>query len=114
MSTSDADVDAGDSLAITAPVLPGWLTLTDNGDGTAAWKAHRATPTWATTRLSWVTDAAGAFATQAFTITVVDVNNDPVAVDDAFTVTVSDGEGEATRSFLTTWAGGSSTYRLWP
>jgi len=29
------DVDTGDGLTITAPILPGWLTLTDHGDGTA-------------------------------------------------------------------------------
>ncbi|MEX2494796.1 MAG: putative Ig domain-containing protein, partial [Woeseia sp.] len=27
--------DDGDALEMTAPTLPGWLTLTDNGDGTA-------------------------------------------------------------------------------
>jgi len=96
-----ADVDAGDSLAITAPVLPGWLTLTDNGDGTASLEGTPGDADVGDHAVELqVTDAAGAFATQAFTITVVDVNNDPVAVDDAFTVTVSDGEDEATRSFL--------------
>jgi hypothetical protein len=30
-----SDVDAGDTLSITAPALPAWLTLTDHGDGTA-------------------------------------------------------------------------------
>jgi hypothetical protein len=33
VTASDAD---GDALAITATVLPAWLTLNDNGDGTAA------------------------------------------------------------------------------
>ena len=32
ITTSDVD---GDALTITAPTLPAWLTLTDNGDGTA-------------------------------------------------------------------------------
>lgn len=32
VTTSDAD---GDDITITAPTLPDWLTLTDNGDGTA-------------------------------------------------------------------------------
>lgn len=31
-----SDPDSGASLTITAPTLPGWLTLTDNGDGTAS------------------------------------------------------------------------------
>jgi hypothetical protein len=30
------DPDAGDTLALTATNLPGWLTLTDHGDGTAS------------------------------------------------------------------------------
>ena len=29
------DVDVGDMLAIMAPILPGWLSLVDGGDGTA-------------------------------------------------------------------------------
>jgi hypothetical protein len=32
---SVTDADAGDTLVITAPTLPDWLALTDNGDGTA-------------------------------------------------------------------------------
>ena len=32
---STSDVDAGDSRTITATVLPAWLSLTDNGNGTA-------------------------------------------------------------------------------
>ncbi|MCY0726171.1 putative Ig domain-containing protein, partial [Klebsiella pneumoniae] len=32
ITTADSD---GDGLVITAPTLPEWLTLTDNGDGTA-------------------------------------------------------------------------------
>jgi hypothetical protein len=30
-----SDADVGETLTITAPVLPAWLTFTDNGDGTA-------------------------------------------------------------------------------
>jgi hypothetical protein len=30
-----ADVDVGETLTISSLVLPAWLTLTDNGDGTA-------------------------------------------------------------------------------
>ncbi|MBT0964320.1 putative Ig domain-containing protein, partial [Denitromonas iodatirespirans] len=34
-SITTTDPDAGATLTITAPTLPAWLTLTDNGDGTA-------------------------------------------------------------------------------
>ena len=35
ISVEDPDLPFGDVLEIIAPTLPGWLTLTDNGDGTA-------------------------------------------------------------------------------
>ncbi len=65
------DPDAGDTLAISAPTLPAWLTLTDNGDGTASLSG---TPgegdVGSHDVVLRVSDAAGAVAEQAFTITV--------------------------------------------
>jgi len=51
-SVTASDVDAGNSLTITAPTKPAWLSLTDNGDGTATLsgtRAHPPTPKWAAT-----------------------------------------------------------------
>ncbi|RLC95585.1 MAG: hypothetical protein DRI77_09820, partial [Chloroflexi bacterium] len=73
-----ADVDAGDTLTITAPTLPGWLVLTDNGGGAATLTG---TPInddvgdWPVTLQ--VRDTAGLTDTQTFTITVANVNDAP-------------------------------------
>ena len=79
------DLDTGDVLTLTAPTLPDWLTLTDHGDGTATLAG---TPLNSAvgdnTVILRVADVDGDFATQPFTITVSNVNDPPVAVDDAF------------------------------
>ncbi|HDQ71540.1 MAG TPA: PKD domain-containing protein, partial [Chloroflexi bacterium] len=65
------DVDIGDTLTITAPTLPGWLQLSDHGDGTAALAG---TPTnddvGEHTVALLVEDSGGLTDTQSFTITV--------------------------------------------
>ena len=70
-SITVTDPDAGDTLTITAPTVPAWLTLTDNGDGTATLTG---TPTAAEVGVHnvslLVSDAAAATATQDFTVTV--------------------------------------------
>ena len=63
--------DIGDLLSITAPVIPAWLSLTDNGDGTALLSG---TPAYDQlgdfdVELS-VSDDSGATDAQPFTITV--------------------------------------------
>jgi hypothetical protein len=66
-----ADADAGDTLVITAPTLPTWLTLIDNSDGTAALSGTPADGDLGDNdvvlRVSDGTDSSD----QAFTITVV-------------------------------------------
>ena len=72
------DVDAGDVLTITAESLPGWLTLGDHGDGTATLSGTPANADVGDHAVSLlVTDAGGLTATQAFTITVANVNDAP-------------------------------------
>ena len=67
------DVDAGDTLTLTAPTLPGWMTLIDHGDGTGTLAG---TPGSAHVGehpvILWVTDSGGLTATQSFTITVLE------------------------------------------
>ena len=72
------DVDDGDTPSFSAIILPAWLTLVDNGDGTATLSG---TPT---------NDEVGGHSVdiqitdgsltdnQAFTLTVINVNDDPV------------------------------------
>ena len=86
------DPDAGDNLTITAPTLPDWLTLTDNGDGTAT---LRGTPGNAevgnhTIELQ-VKDAGGAVDTQSFSVTVNNVNDAPTITGTPNTTVNEDG-----------------------
>jgi hypothetical protein len=64
------DPDGG-ALIITAPTLPAWLALTDNGDGTAVLAGTPAAGHVGVNSVQLVvTDAASATATQAFDVTV--------------------------------------------
>ncbi|MBN1976087.1 MAG: tandem-95 repeat protein [Anaerolineae bacterium] len=78
------DLDAGDVLTITAPTRPAWLMLVDHHDRTATLGG---TPTNANVGshavVLQVVDSAGAASTQAFTITVHNVNDPPIAHNDA-------------------------------
>ena len=73
VTTADPDLIHGDTLTLTAPTLPAWLTLTDHGDGTATLSG---TPSNADVGdyavVLRVTDSSGLYATQSFTITVVE------------------------------------------
>jgi hypothetical protein len=72
------DPDAGDTLTITAPTLPAWLTLTDNGDGTATLTGTPTNADVGDNSVSLlVSDSGNGTATQAFTITVANVNDAP-------------------------------------
>ncbi len=85
------DIDVGDTLTIQATLKPAWLTLTDNGDGTATLSG---TPTNAQVGNHTVTlqvrDAAGATGTQSFTITVANVNDAPTFTSTPVTAATQD------------------------
>jgi len=76
-----SDVDAGDTLTLTltAPTLPSWLSLVDNGGGTGTLSG---TPTnsdvGAHSVTLRVTDTGTLFEEQTFTVTVTNVNDAPV------------------------------------
>ncbi|MFL5327601.1 MAG: putative Ig domain-containing protein [Gemmataceae bacterium] len=66
-----ADSDVGDTRTIVATTLPGWLTLLDNGDGSATLSGTPNKSDVGTHRVVLkVTDVAGEFVTQSFDITV--------------------------------------------
>jgi gliding motility-associated-like protein len=79
------DNDAGDNLTITASGLPAWLTLTDNGDGTATLSGTPAVKDAGTVDIVLtVTDGAGVTDEQFFTVEVEGVdplNSAPVVTD---------------------------------
>ena len=96
----------GDNTTITAPTLPGWLALTDNGNNTAT---ITGTPLQANVGNNSVTlratDSSGGFEEQSFTIAVANVNDLPAFTSTAITtvdedstytynITVSDEDGE--------------------
>ncbi|MBT8401662.1 MAG: tandem-95 repeat protein, partial [Rhodothermia bacterium] len=76
----DVDVsdEDGDPIVFTAPVLPGWLTLTDNDDGTAT---LRGTPTNDDIGVHSVvirTSDGTVAVDQSFSVTVANVNDPPI------------------------------------
>ena len=73
------DADAGDSLGITVGPLPGWLTLTDNGDGTATLSGTPGNGDVGDVDITLTVDDGNAQASQPFTITVTNVNDAPTA-----------------------------------
>ena len=96
---NDADIPIpGDTLNITAPVLPAWLNLTDNGNGTATLSGTPGPNTSGQFNVTLrVEDSVGAFDLQSFVITIVakpllDLNgpNDP---GEDFTTTFTEGGG---------------------
>jgi hypothetical protein len=68
ITTSDAD--AGDELTITAATLPDWLTVNDNGDGTAALTGTPAAGDVGDHDVSLEVSDGADTAVQEFTITV--------------------------------------------
>jgi hypothetical protein len=83
-AVTTTDLDAGGHLTITAQVKPSWLALVDHKDGTATLSGTPTNDHVGDSRVTLrVVDNKGAMAIQVFTITVVNVNDTPIAVDDA-------------------------------
>ena len=113
---TSSDSDLGDFLTITAPTKPGWLTLTDNGDGTATLSG---TPTSEQVGdhniMLQVTDLSNAFDTQGFTITVSNANDAPTDISLSSTsVAENQPIGTSVGTFSTTDpdSGDTHTYSL--
>ncbi len=75
------DIDVGDILTLTAPISTAWMTLTDNGDGTANLSGTPGIAQVGQYPITLqVTDNGGLVSTQYFTVTVP--NLPPIAVAD--------------------------------
>jgi len=90
-SITAADVDdASDTLMISASTIPTWLTLVDNGDGTANLTG---TPTngevGTHSVVLAVNDGEAAPVTQSFTIYSYEITTDDVDTSDTLTITAS-------------------------
>lgn len=79
-----SDVDVGDTRTITASALPAWLTLTDDGDGTATLAGTPGISDAGTVNVTLTVDDGEGVATQTFAIVVG--TRPPVAASYAYAV----------------------------
>ncbi|MFC1961884.1 putative Ig domain-containing protein [Chloroflexota bacterium] len=86
-----SDPDPGNSIIVTADLLPPWLSLTDSGDGTATLTG---TPTngdvGSHSVILQAMDNLSDSTTQSFTITVLNTNDAPVFTSDPETFITED------------------------
>ena len=96
-SITTIDPDSGDSLTISAPALPSWLTLTDNGNGTATLVGTPANADVGPHSISLQVSDGSIQDTQSFTVTVFNVNDAPLITSDggAATASVNVAENQA-------------------
>jgi len=88
ITADDPDLALGDALTLTAPTRPAWLTLADHGDGTATLSGTPPeTAVGDHAVVLYVTDRGGMQDTQAFTVTVANVNDAPFFTSTPVTVT---------------------------
>ena len=76
------DPDSGASLSITAPTLPAWLSLSDNGDGTATLSGTPGDAAVGANNVVLAVFDGALTTTQNFTINVANVNDVPVIDSD--------------------------------
>jgi len=95
---TSSDDDLGDSRTITSiSTLPSWLSLTDNGNGTATLAGTPSNADVGNVAVSLqVVDVAMAVATQSFTIVVADVNDAPVFAQPSYTFSVNENAANGT------------------
>ncbi|MEQ8969098.1 MAG: DUF4347 domain-containing protein [Coleofasciculus sp. C1-SOL-03] len=112
ITTSDSD--SGDTLTISATTLPGWLSFTDNGDGTAILTGTPTNDQVGNHNVELVvTDSAGATDTQIFDITVANTNDAPTlttAIPDQNTTTGSSVNWDISSNFIDIDVGDTLTY----
>jgi hypothetical protein len=79
VTVADADIVYGDAVTITAPTLPAWLAITDNGDGTATLTGTPLNEHVGDNAvvLSVIDNNGTTPVTHEFTIAVANVNDDP-------------------------------------
>ncbi|TQV80224.1 Ig-like domain-containing protein [Aliikangiella coralliicola] len=80
-NVTGSDVDLGDSISFSASVLPAWLSLTDNGNGTATLTGTPLNANVGNNNVTLVvTDSNSATDTQSFVIDVVNTNDLPTGL----------------------------------
>ena len=71
------DIDVGDVLTLTAPILPAWLSITDNGDGTAELTGIPSNSDAGLNTVRLQVSDGTSLVDQSFDITVVLINTEP-------------------------------------
>ncbi len=89
-SITTSDVDSGDTLTITAPTLPAWLTLVDHGDGTATLKGTPDDAEVGDHSVALRVNDGSVDVDQSFTLTVDAVNDLPVLGNHSLTLNQGD------------------------
>ena len=83
-------MDAGDTLAITASTLPSWLSLTDNGDGTASLTGTPTNTDVGDHSVVLEVSDGDETVSQSFTVTVTNTNDAPTFTSTAVTAATED------------------------
>ena len=79
------DIDTGDTLTITAPTKPSWLSLADKGDGSGTLSGTPTTFDVGTHDVTLRVSDGTEQAEQSFTVTVFKINDAPVFTSTAIT-----------------------------
>jgi hypothetical protein len=95
------DPDPGQTLAITAPVAPAWLTLIDNGNGTATLTGTPANANVGSHAVTLRVSDGALTADQNFTVVVANVN-DPPSITDLADTSVAEDSSTGPLSFTVT------------
>ena len=84
-SITTSDLDVGDSLTFSTPVKPAWLTLTDNGDGTATLTGTPTNSEVGSHNVTLRVNDGTVNLDQSFTVTVNNSNDLPIFTSTAIT-----------------------------
>jgi len=115
-----SDPDAGSTLSFSAITLPAWLTLTDNGDGTATLSGTPSNDEVGDHSIAIQVSDGSLTDSQAFTLSVTNVNDAPVITSPLGTYPYSEGDGAVTLGAAaavtdvdsTDFAGGTLVYQI--
>ncbi|MGI9324645.1 MAG: DUF4347 domain-containing protein [Pseudomonadales bacterium] len=108
ITTNDPD---GDAVSITDVTLPGWLTLIDNGDGTATLSGTPGNSEVGPHNIELQVSDGSLSASQNFTLTVANTNDDPVFTS-ANAFNVSENSAAVGTVTTTDIDGGAPQYTL--
>ncbi|WP_230971554.1 cadherin domain-containing protein [Nitrogeniibacter aestuarii] len=111
-SITTTDPDSGASLTITATTLPGWLTLTDNGDGTATLSGTPTNSEVGDHNVVLQVSDGSLTDSQSYTITVSNTNDAPTITSGATANAAENQTGATTVTASDVDVGDTLTYSI--